>query len=192
MKRRINQLISMVIVVFVGLVLLLQPGVLASDDRETMRDQHSGAPSGPAQPPGADYLSIPGASFVPACTCDHLADAEGGVAITGGSSCTIMVAPVLLPDGALIYGMDLHYYDNVASERLEAMLWRQNPHTYSGSGFGVDSPWPAVGYDTTGHHSSASRLSVNNSRYNYQVEVRWSSASANLWLMGVTIVYTHP
>jgi len=192
MKRPINQLISLVMLVFVGLVVHLQPGVLAGHDREAMRDQHSGAPSGPAQPPpGADYLSIPGASFVPACTLDHLADAEGGVAITGGSSCKRMVAPVLLPDGALIYGMDLHFYDNT-SGRLQAHLWRQNPHTLSASGFVIYSPWPAVGYDTTGHHGSGPLLSVNNRRYNYQVDVEWSSASANLWLMGVTIVYTHP
>jgi hypothetical protein len=87
------------------------------------------------------YLSIPGASFVPACTLVHRPDPEGGGAITGGSGCRRMVAPVLLPDGALIYGMDLHFYDN-ASERLVAHLWRRNPHTGSSmSPFTIYTPW---------------------------------------------------
>ena len=105
-----------------------------------------------------------------------------------------MVAPVLLPDGALIYGMDLHFYDDVAGERLQAHLWRNDPHTGSSmSPFTIYTPWSAVGgYDTAGHHSSTPLLSVNNRRYNYQVEVEWSATSPDLRLMGVTIVYTHP
>jgi hypothetical protein len=56
----------------------------------------------------------------------------------------------------------------------------------------VSSPTADVAYSSVGFNSSSPITVINNAGYNYQVDVLWSTGSADLRLMAVRITYVHP
>ncbi len=184
MKRQHWLFISLLMIVLIGLIVVAQPAAPAG----------AGDGGGSAQGGGGgDALSIPGDTFVPQSSSTVFrTDATGGVVLLADTS-RYMRAPVNLPDGAVINSIEFFYYDNIAPGIMLATLVRNDPGSGSSTALAVaPSPAEAVGY---GSHLEPLPIPevVNNSRYNYSIEVYWSADSigaAGSKLMGIKVVYS--
>ena len=105
------------------------------------------------------------------------------------------VAPVILPQGAIIRGINVYYYDTVAGQRMFTTLWRNDHDFFRTELVALDSPDGTAGGYWKDYAASAAALAdrtVDNSQYSYWVETEWSAASTDLRLMAVRIYYEHP
>jgi hypothetical protein len=72
-------------------------------------------------------MTIPAAAFIPYQSgYDYENDGRFIFTTTGSSGVTLYVAPVKLPDGALVHSMTFHYYDNNPSFNVTARLLRKD------------------------------------------------------------------
>jgi hypothetical protein len=142
---------------------------------------------------GAGVLHIAGASFVPESSSTvYSTSGEGDVAVTGASD-TYMHAPVLLPDGALVSGLTLYYYDLDPGYVRASLIRNNDPEIRLGSTLAsAFSPPGATGYSNDYVPTSPNPVEIDNARYNYQIEVYWSEGSSDLKLMSVKLFYTNP
>jgi hypothetical protein len=128
----------------------------------------------------------------PAALVQPVAPAEAGDGGGDADTSRYMRAPVNLPDGAVINSIEFFYYDNMAPGIMLATLVRNDPSSGSSTALAVaPSPAEAVGY---GSHLEPLPIPevVNNSRYNYSIEVYWSADSIGATgskLMGIKILY---
>ena len=183
MKRQRLLIISLIMIVLIGPAALVQP-VAPAEAGDGGGDAQGGG--------GGNALSIPGDSFVPQSSSTVFrTDATGGVVLLADTS-RYMRAPVNLPDGAVINSIEFFYYDNMAPGIMLATLVRNDPSSGSSTALAVaPSPAEAVGY---GSHLEPLPIPevVNNSRYNYSIEVYWSADSIGATgskLMGIKILY---
>jgi len=142
---------------------------------------------------GSAYLFIAGNAFVSdSSSTQFKANAVGGVSITGSTD-RYMHAPILLPDGAVIYGIRFYYYDGHDPGYMRARLVRHNDPDFGARTIPVSiaSPGPSAGYASL-YQAAASPISIDNTRYNYELEVHWSTPSLDLRLMGVRVFYSPP
>lgn len=110
---------------------------------------------------------------------------------SGGGVGDQLFAPVHLPHGATITGMTFYYYD-ASSLNLSATLFR---HTTTGSYVTLTTITSSGSSGNGSVSSSPLSTVVNNNTSFYEVYVRpssgvWSTAGADLRLIGVTISYT--
>jgi hypothetical protein len=185
MKRQRLLTLSLLMVILVGLAVLVQPVAPAG----------AGDGGGGIQGGGGSSLSIPGNSFVPdSSSTVFRTDATGGVVLLADTS-RYMHAPVNLPDGATLNSVEFFYYDNLAPGYMTATLVRDAPGISSSIALAVAlSPAGAVGYGSDLRSLSTPEV-VNNSRYNYSIEVYWSADStgaAGAKLMGIKVLYGEP
>ncbi|MBN1993283.1 MAG: hypothetical protein JW953_11335 [Anaerolineae bacterium] len=140
-----------------------------------------------------DYLGIAGRVFVPESSTTVFAGQNGGgTAVTGGPQ--FMHAPVILPQGARIHGIRFYYYDNHATGVITARLYRNNGDNTRTELVQVDSPAGAVAgtHYTSEYVDAATPEPVDNSQYNYEIEVYWNTATTELHLMGIRVYFEHP
>ncbi len=106
-----------------------------------------------------------------------------------------MLAPINLPDGAVINSIEFFYYDNQTPGYMLAHLMRGDPSLGSSTYLiGASSPAGAVGYGSDLEPLPIPEV-VDNSRYNYRIEVFWSADSIGATgakLMGIKIQYGEP
>ena len=148
----------------------------------------------PPFPPGSHFLSIAGATFVPdSSATSYRTDSDGGVSIDGPGG-GWMHAPMLLPDGARIYGMFFCYYDDADPGMMTARWYRENDPSfgYRQQVIALQSPAGIGGHNCPGvvNYPAPPYEVVDNARFNYDVEVYWSVGSWDLILKNVTFVYT--
>ena len=191
MKKRYIPSISLMIVALTALVVLTQPVVPAQAGPGAMPQRQAGDDIS-AQ--GAlDYLSIAGVTFVPETSSTAFAQkAGGGTSVTGGRR--YLHALVILPQGSEICGIRFYYYDNHSPGWMEAALYRNNGDGTRTQLVQVDSPSGVVGgthYDSD-YQEFSPYETVDNSLYNYELEVYWSVGSNDLRLMGIRVFYEHP
>ena len=170
--------------IIVGLIALVPPaGANVASQIEASDDDVSAM---------ADtYLSFAGSVFVPESSATQFeTDAVGGVWLTGSTN-PYMHAPLILPDGAQIYGFRLYYYDDSAGLVRARLIRNMDPSPGSrNSLITIDSSDGGYGslYDSTG----GPPIVVDNARYNYEIEVYFSTASPNLNLMRIRVYYNSP
>ncbi len=185
MKRHHVLILSLLAVTLVGLAAVVQPAAPAG----------AGDGGGGVQGGGGYALSVPGAGFVPdSSATTYRTDAVGGVALTAGASYTLMHTPVNLPDGAQITSLEFYFYDNDSSNYMQAKLIRNDPGTGSRTVVATaSSPDGAPGYSSV-FQSLATPEVIDNHRYDYEIEVYWSTAGSGsaLKLMAAKVRYTAP
>ena len=186
MKQRIL-ILGVALLALAGWVCLAQPAMPIALGQAG--EGEIDAPAG-----GGGALNIAGASFVPeSSTTVYHSDMEGGVAVTG-SSHRFMHAPVLLPDGAQLVGIQFYYLDNELSDYMSASLFRNNDPAL-GQGVALATAQSPAGVSGYGHADSGvdpAYAEIDNARYNYEIEVEWSTGSADLRAMNVRVFYTNP
>jgi hypothetical protein len=190
MKKRYILSISLMTVALTALAVLTQPAVPAKAGPGVMPQRQAEDEISAQQ---TDYLSIAGGTFVPERTgTDFSYQSGGGTSVTGGSM-RFMHAPVILPQGATIDAMRFYWYDNIDGEFMSAALYRNNGDGTRTQLSLINSP---SGVEAGDHYGSLYQVfsdeTVDNSLYNYEIEVSWSSATTDLKLMRIRILYTHP
>lgn len=191
MKKRYILSISLMIVALTALAVLTQPAVPANAGPGAMPQRQAEDEMSAQQ---TDYLNIAGGTFVPDRTGTAFSYQDGGGTSVTGGSMRYMHAPVILPQGAEIVGMRFYWYDNHAGGYMEAALYRNNGNGSRTQLVRVDSPEMLEPDDHygSGYQSFSPYEVVDNSLYNYEIEVYWSSASTTLKLMRIRILYDHP
>jgi hypothetical protein len=139
----------------------------------------------------ADYYSVPAASFKGE-RHDEDYTINGNI-IFKPSSPGGLYAPIHLPDGAIIEGFHLIYYNNVLGGSIPAHIVRSNmwngfaenlfyvPGNKENYHIVWDSDW-----------SSPYERKVNNARYNYYIDIFFSHGGLNQCVYGVRIQYKMP
>lgn len=137
--------------------------------------------------PKTEYLSIASEAFVPGSNVDYSNTYGCGGAFinTGGGA---LVAPVHLPNGAVVTDFKAFFNDTSASD-MSVYLERQN---LSSCGYTVmaqvDSSG-ASGY-SSGSDASITNDTVDNTQYAYLAYAYSGSWDTNLKLKGVVVTYT--
>ena len=188
MRHRVFLSLAIVLVTLTGMAALAQARVPATSGEEEIGQANAHILG------GSGVLRIAGASFVPESdTTVYTTHGEGDVSVTGASD-PFMHAPVLLPDGALVSGLTLYYYDNHATGLVSAGLIRNNDPDIGSRSIlaNAASPGGIRGYDDSYDATDPSPVEIDNARYNYEVEVWWSEGSSELRLMSVKLFYTNP
>ena len=143
--------------------------------------------------PRTHYLSVPGDVFRPQSISSSVGfrslTGGGGAYFTAGSETTV-VAPLNLPDGAVITSFHFYFYDN-SSQSLTAEIDRYNP-ALGGSYFNVTAS-SSIGFTGDGDQTvypSGSESVIQNNGLFYLIIVysngTWSSAGINLRVKGFT------
>ena len=135
---------------------------------------------------GVQYLTIAGEGFVPGSNVDYFNSyGNGGAYIVSGGGA--LVAPVHLPNGAVVTEFRVYYYDNSTND-LSVSLEREG----FSSGYGAlanvttaDAPGYSNGTDTT-----ISYATIDNTAYSYLIYAYSSSWDSNLRIKAAVIVYT--
>ena len=136
--------------------------------------------------PRSHYLSLGGEAFLPGSNVDYFNTyGSGGAYIVSGSGA--LVAPVNLPDGAVVTSFRVFFYDTSSSD-MSVSLQKQ----------GMASSYAAMASVTSsgsaGYYNSAdltiSSPQIDNSQYSYLVYAYCSSWSSSLLLKGAVIQYT--
>jgi hypothetical protein len=184
--------LSLVIVALTGLAAVLaQPVVPVEADSRAIPPYQAGDDIGIQGT--MDYLGIAGRAFVPENnTTVFVQQSGGGTAVTGGSRW--MHAPVILPQGARIHGIRFYYYDNHATGVITARLYRNNGDGTRTELVQVDSPAGTVAgtHYTSDYVAATTPEPVDNSQYNYEIEVYWNTGTTGLHLMGIGVFFEHP
>jgi hypothetical protein len=189
MKKRYILSISLMIVALTALAVLTQPAVPANAGPGAMPQRQAEDEISAQQ---TDYLNIAGGTFVPERTGTAFSyQSGGGTSVTGGSM-RFMHAPVILPQGATIDAMRFYWYDNSDGEFMSAALYRNNGDGTRTQLSLINSPSGVEAGDHYGSDYYTFSETVDNSLYNYEIEVYWSSATTDLKLMRIRILYTHP
>lgn len=137
--------------------------------------------------PHTHYLMIGGEGFQPGSDVAYFNTyGNGGANIVSGSGA--LVAPVHLPQGAVVTALQIFFYDNSASD-LSVTLYRLNM-TGGNAGLASVTSSGVPGYanitDTT-----ISLATIDNTFYSYHIYAYCSSwDSSNLRIMGALITYT--
>jgi hypothetical protein len=136
---------------------------------------------------GVQYLTIAGEGFVPGSNVDYFNSyGNGGAYIVSGGGA--LVAPVHLPNGAVVTEFRVYYYDSSTNNNLSVSLEREG----FSSGYGAlanvttaDAPGYGNGTDTT-----ISYATIDNTTYSYLIYAYSASWDSNLRIKAVVIVYT--
>ncbi len=131
------------------------------------------------------YLSVSGYGFIPNNETDTYAKASGVLSTTDDS----FSSPVDFPNGAIITGMTVDYYNNVPDENMNFALARSNNKSTTETIASI-VPTTNLGSWREASATSISNAIIDNSQYSYYIFVNFSASSADMRLGGVTISYT--
>ncbi|MGC9346778.1 MAG: hypothetical protein ACP5JG_01460 [Anaerolineae bacterium] len=137
--------------------------------------------------PRTHYFTVGGEAFVPGSNVDYTNTyGMGGAYIHSGSGG--LVAPVHLPHGAVVTGLQVFFNDTSSSD-MSVSLYRLSLTAGAYSGLASVSSSGTSGYynlsDTT-----ISNATINNTAYSYHIYAYSSSWSSSLKIMGAVITYT--
>jgi len=136
--------------------------------------------------PRVQYFTIGSEGFVPGSNVDYFNTyGNGGAYIVSGSGG--MVAPVHLPQGAVVTEFRVYYYDLSAGD-LDVTLYRQGFNSSYLQMANVSSsgtPGYSSGVDTV-----ISSATIDNTSYSYMVDAYSTAWDSNLKIKAAVIVYT--
>gem|GEM_PF-2951344 len=143
------------------------------------------------------YLSISAAAFNPSASDDTWWNNWAYGYISGGTSPFDMwlhCAPISLPQGAVVTGLDLYYYDNDATYDVTATLYLFCRGNTATSGFtiaqvSITSSGSSTNIQTA---STTANTTINNQDNQYTLALHWvvPNVSGNLMFYGCRIKYT--
>jgi len=137
--------------------------------------------------PRTQYFTIGGEGFVPGSNVDYVNTyGNGGAYIASGTGA--LVAPVHLPQGAVVTAFKVFFYDASSSDM--SVEWaRQN---MAGGGYAFLAEVTSTGISGYGNKTttSISGNPIDNTNYSYHVYAYSSAWDSNLRIKGALITYT--
>lgn len=139
--------------------------------------------------PRTHYFSVGGEHFQPWSTTDYASGGGcGGAYLISGSG--TLVAPVNLPNGAVVTSFKVFFYD-VSSEDMTVYLYAQNLNTCSyGELARVQSDSTSGYYNKSDSTIDTTLRVINNRQYAYHIKAYSDSWSSSLKVKGAVIRYT--
>lgn len=141
--------------------------------------------------PRTHYYMVGSENFVPWTNVGYWnGGGTGGAYVTASSGAYAMVAPVHLPDGAIVTRFTAYYYDNSSSYNMTVTLYRQAMT----SSYSQLAEVSTSGYSTLYRNAtdtSISNATINNGSYAYHVKAYCNPwHGSNIRLKGARISYT--
>jgi len=130
-----------------------------------------------------DFVALPGSAVLPLLTDDALMLYGDGSSYAAQNGTTTTVAPVLLPDGAEILGMECSVFDNDATGYFQIFLKRTDLHSplpvpiQSISFTSTGATQTDTGYVVIADTADSGNNIVDNANYTYSLQVTFGDVS---------------
>ncbi|MBI4722195.1 MAG: hypothetical protein HY769_04235 [Candidatus Stahlbacteria bacterium] len=137
--------------------------------------------------PDTNYFVVGGEAFVPGANVDYYNTYGNGgayIAITGSGA---LVAPVHLPQGAVVTGFKVFFDDNSASD-MTVHLARLNLAAGAYNWMATVSSTSITGYGS-GTDESISYATIDNTAFGYHIYAYSTAWDSNLKIMGAVVTY---